>query len=256
MPRPRERTERGHFRSRVLERNRQAQLANELDAHEQLGIFVRTKEPRDPHKKARVRPLVHFPIALKLPGPITLPPIPQDGRGRPSALTEARARLMLAVTCTGATVEVIAAVGGVTPSTLRAWLTRDDHEAYRIFQRAFAAAETYATLAALKAIIEGMHADPKIAFEFLARRHPDQWGKVAGQDSDGTPAGEGGDRVVLPGVKADLGAMLERIFARFANGQHNGPLSLDPGSNGVYRPRDPRPPRETNGHQEPRPPMT
>jgi len=250
MPRPQERTERGHFKSRVLERNRQTQLANELGVHEQLGIFVRTKEPRDPHKKARVRPLVHFPIALKLPGPITLPPIPQEGRGRPAALTTARARLILAVTCTGATVEVIAAVGGVTPSTLRAWLTRDDHDAYRVFQRAFAAAETYATLAALKAIMEGMHADPKIAFEFLARRHPDQWGKVAGQD------GEGGDRVVLPGVKADLGSMLERIFTRFANGTHNGPLSIDPRSNGVPRPRDPRPPRETNGHQEPRQPMT
>src|SRR6266508_2958069 len=136
MPRPRERTERGHFKSRVLERNRQTQLGNPLDAPEQLGIFVRTKEPPDPHKKARVRPLVHFPLELKLPGPVNLPPIPQDGRGRPSALTEARARLILAVACTGATVEVIAAVGGVTPSTLRAWLTPNDHDAYRVFQRA------------------------------------------------------------------------------------------------------------------------
>src|SRR5881409_1930560 len=135
MPRPQERTDRGHFKSHFLERNRQTQLANELGAHEQLGIFIRTKEPRDPHKKARVRPLVHFPLELKLPGSVTLPPIPQEGRGRPSALTEARARLILAVACTGATVEVIAAVGGVTPSTLRAWLTRDDHDAYRIFQR-------------------------------------------------------------------------------------------------------------------------
>src|SRR2546422_5242346 len=106
MPRPQERTERGHFKSRVLERNRQAQLADGLGAVAQLGIFVRTKEPRDPHKKARVRPLVHFPLELRLPGPITFPPIPQEGRGRPSALTTARARLILAVTCTGATVEL------------------------------------------------------------------------------------------------------------------------------------------------------
>jgi len=42
MPRPQERIERGHFKSRVLERNRQAQLANEFCAHDQLGIFVRT----------------------------------------------------------------------------------------------------------------------------------------------------------------------------------------------------------------------
>ena len=255
MPRPRERTERGHFRSRVLERNRQTHVANGLGAPAQLGIFVRTKEPPDPHRKARVRPLVHFPLELKLPGPITLPPIPRKGRGRPSALTNARARLILAVTCAGATIDVIAAVGGVTATTLRTWLTRRDHEAYRTFQRAFAEAETYATLAALKAIMEGMHTDARIAFEFLARRHPDQWGKVAGQDGGGTPTGEGGDSVVLPGVKVDLGAMLERIFTRLAHGKQNGPLSLDPGSNGVPHPRDPRPPREANGYREPGPPM-
>ena len=255
MRRPQERTERGHFRSRTLERNRQRQLDDDRDADHQLGIFIRTKEPPDPHRKARVRPLVHFPLELKLPGPVNLPPIPQLGRGRPSALTNARARLILAVTCTGATVDVIAAVGGVTASTLRSWLTRTDHEAYRMFQRYFAEAETYATLAALKAIMEGMHTDPKVAFEFLARRHPDQWAKVVGQDGAGTPAGEGREKVVLPGVTADLGAMLERIFTRLANGTQNGPLSLDRGSNGVPYPRDPRPPRELNGHQEPQPPM-
>jgi len=235
----------------VLERNRQTQLVNELGAPAQLGIFVRTKKPPDPHRKARVRPLVHFPLELKLPSPITLPPLPREGRGRPSALTNARARLILAVTCTGATVDVIAAVGGVTPSTLRSWLTRKDHEAYRRFQRYFAEAETYATLAALKAIMEGMHTDARIAFEFLARRHPDQWGKVVGQDGGGKPAGEDGDRLVIPGVNTDLGAMLERIFARLANGKSHGPLSLEHGSNGVPRPKDPRPPREVNGHSAP-----
>jgi len=82
MPRPQERTERGHFKPCVLEQNRQTQLANERGTYEQLGIFsVRTKEPADPHKKTRVRPLVHFPLELKLPEPITLPPIPQGGPG-------------------------------------------------------------------------------------------------------------------------------------------------------------------------------
>ena len=238
----------------MLERNRQTQLADGLGAPGQLGIFVRTTEPPDPHKKARVRPLVHFPLELKLPGPITLPPIPQEGRGRPSALTNARARLILAVTCTGATVEVIAAAGGVTPSTLRSWLTRRDHEAYRLFQRYFAEAETYATLAALKAIMEGMHSDARIAFEFLARRHPDQWGRLGEDRDEGGP--KDGDAPVLPGLKADLGSMLERIFFRFTQAPHNAPFSLDVGSNGVPRPRDPRPPRETNGSHEPRPPMT
>jgi len=181
MPRPLERTERGHFRSRVLERNRQTQAAAELEARPLLGTFsIRTKEPPAPHKRMRVRPLVHFLLELRLPEQITLPPIRQKGRGRPSALNDDRARKILVVTCTGATVGVIAAFGGVTPSTLRSWLTRTDHEAYRVFQRAFCEAESYAALAALKAIMEGMQTSPRIAFEFLARRYPEEWGKMVG----------------------------------------------------------------------------
>jgi hypothetical protein len=248
MPRPRERTERGHFRSRVLERNRQVQLTNGLGAQAQVGIFVRTKEPRDPHKKARVRPLVHFPLELRLQKPVTLPPIPRKGRGRPPELTNARARMILALTCTGATVDMIAAAGGVTPSTLRNWLTRKDHEAYRIFQEAFAAAETYAAYVALKSIMQGLAVDPKLALEFLARRYPDQWGRVESQDRTGEK--REGDTVVLTGVKADLGSMLERVFRRLTSQKFNGPLSIEPKANGIPHPKDPRPPREAN-HSHP-----
>jgi transposase-like protein len=230
----------------VLERNRQVQLTNGLGAHAQVGIFVRAKEPRDPYRKSRIRPLVHFPLELKLPRPITLPPIPRKGRGRPAELTNARARTILALTCTGATVEMIAAAGGVTPSTLRNWLTRRDHAAYRVFQEAFAAAETYAAYVALKAIMEGLAADPKLALEFLARRYPDQWGKVEGQEE--TSGKREGDTLVVHGIKADLGSMLERVFQRVTSQKHYGPLSIDRGLNGTPHPRDPRPPRETNGH--------
>jgi hypothetical protein len=221
-------------------------LEHGLEAPAQIGIFVRKKEPPDPYKKTRVRPLVHFPVELKLPRPITLPPMPRKGRGRPAELTNARARMILALTCTGATVEMIAAAGGVTPSTLRNWLTRRDHAAYRVFQEAFAAAETYAAYVALKAIMEGLAADPKLALEFLARRYPDQWGKVEGEDR--TSEKREGDTVVLTGVKADLGSMLERVFLRLTSQKHNGPLSIDRGLNGIPHPRDPRPPREANGH--------
>jgi hypothetical protein len=118
-----------------------------------------------------------------------------------------------------------------------------------MFQRYFAEAESYASLCALKSIMEGMHTDPRIAFEFLARRYPDQWGRGVGEDARGRPAGESGDSIVLPGVKVDLGAMLERIFRRLVNGKQAGALSLDPMSDGAPRPRDPRPPREaTDSH--------
>lgn len=207
-----------------------------------MGIYVLDKAPPDPYKKSRTRPLVHFPIELKLPEPITLPPIEQRGRGRPNALNTDIARRMLAVACTGATVSVIAGAGGVNVSTLREWLTRDDHDAYEIFQRAFAQAETYATLAAMKSIMENMHTDPKVAFEFLARRYPADWGKVAGQD--GVAPQEGNTVYNLPGIKGDLNAMFERIAARMTQGKATGPLSLEAGTDGVHRPKDPRPPRE------------
>jgi len=78
--------------------------------------------------------------------------------------------------CTGASIPVCAAAGEVTPNTLKSWLRRKDHEAFTLFQRYYAEAVTYATLAALKAIMEGVASDPKHAFEFLARRYPDHWG--------------------------------------------------------------------------------
>jgi len=215
-----------------------------LTAGETLGIYVRDKEPKDPFKKSRVRPLVHFPLDLKLPKPVTIPPIKQEGRGRPAELSTELARRMLAVACAGATVSVIAQTGGVTVQTLRSWLTREDHAAFLTFQKAFAAAETYATLCALKGIMEGMHADPKVCFEFLARRFPNEWGKVPGQDGGPEKGGDTVNTLSLPGVKGDLGSMLERIFLRLTNGKPNGPLSLERGEDGVHRPKDPRPPRE------------
>src|SRR6266850_8774 len=68
--------------------------------------------------------------------------------------------------------------GGVTPNTLKSWLRRKDHEAYLLFQRGFAEAVTYATLTALRAIMEGVASHPKRAFAFLARRDPDRWRKA------------------------------------------------------------------------------
>jgi hypothetical protein len=161
----------------VLEQNGQASLARRLGARESNGTNGQaTESDRDTNGSAP--PSVQFPLELTLPGPVALPPIPQEGRGRPAALTNARARKIIATACTGASIPVCAAAGGVTPNTLKSWLRRKDHEAFTLFQRYYAEALTYATLAALKAITEGIASNPKHAFEFLARRAPDHWSKV------------------------------------------------------------------------------
>jgi len=151
----------------VLEQNGQTSLARRVG---------HTPSEHEPNGSAP--PSIEFPLELTQPGPVALPPIPQEGRGRPAALTNARARKIIATACTGASIPVCAAAGGVTPNTLKSWLRRKDHEAFTLFQRYYAEAMTYATLSALKAITEGIASNPKHAFEFLARRSPDLWSKV------------------------------------------------------------------------------
>src|SRR5207244_321730 len=110
-----------------------------------------------------------------------------------------RARKIIAVACTGASIPVCATAGGVTPNTLKSWLRRKDHEAFLIFQRYFDEAVTYATLAALKAIMEGVASDPKHAFEFLARRE-----RVRRDRARLAPPGQGRHRRVpgAPGARS------------------------------------------------------
>jgi len=158
----------------VLEQNSQASLAWRLVAREPNGANGHATEAGRDTNGAAPSP-AQFPLELTQPGPVALPPIPQDGRGRPAALTTARARKIIAAACTGASIPVCAAAGGVTPNTLKSWLRRKDHEAFTLFQQYFAEALTYATLSALKAITEGIASDPKHAFQFLARRAPDRW---------------------------------------------------------------------------------
>jgi len=160
----------------VLEHNRQALLAARPATRDRNCASPRANgqpghEPNGPTPSA-----VHFPVELIEPGPIVLPPIPQEGRGRPSGLTSARARKIIAMACTGASIPVCAAAGNVTPNTLKSWLRRNDHEAFTIFQRHYTEAVAYATLSALKAIMERVASDPKHAFQFLARRYPDHRG--------------------------------------------------------------------------------
>jgi len=162
----------------VLERNRQALLAQRRSPRNLNGTHVRTAEPPDRETNGSTASPFHFPLQLTEPGPIELPTIPQEGRGRPAGLTNMRARQIIAAACTGASIPVCATAGGVTPNTVKSWLRRKDHEAFRIFQRHFDEAVTYATLSALKAIMEGVASDPKHAFEFLARRYPSHWSKL------------------------------------------------------------------------------
>ena len=162
----------------VLERHRQALPARRRGQRDLDGSRVGTTERPDHGANGAAPSPVHFPLELTEPDPIALPSIPQEGRGRPSGLTEARARRVIEMACTGASIPVCAAAGGVTPNTLKSWLRRKDHEAFLLFQRYFADAVTYAMLAALKTIMEGVASDPKHAFEFLARSYPGHCSKV------------------------------------------------------------------------------
>ncbi len=154
----------------VLERNRQTLPARSLGPGPRP---TSASEPTDHQTSAPVESSIHFPVELTEPGPIALPPIPQEGRGRPAALTNERARRVIAMACTGASIPVCAAAGDVTPNTLKNWLRRKDHEAFTLFQRYYGEAVTYATLAALKSIMESVASDPKHAFESLARHYSD-----------------------------------------------------------------------------------
>jgi transposase-like protein len=163
----------------VLEKNRAA-LPRRRPVARGGGAGARADATSDRALHGSASPPVHFPLELAEPGPIELPTIPQDGRGRPPALTNARAQKVIAMACTGASIPACAAAGGVTPNTLKSWLRRKDHEAYLLFQRSFADAVTYATLTALRTIMEGVAAHPKQAFAFFARRDPGRWRSVAG----------------------------------------------------------------------------
>jgi transposase-like protein len=158
----------------VLQHNGYAALARRVTSLDIRPSHERPSES-DPATNSRARPAVHFPLELTRPSPITLPSIPRDGRGRPASLTNARARKIIAAACEGASVPACAAAGGVTPNTLKSWLRRKDHPAFTIFQGHYADAVTYATLATLKVIADGVASDPKHAFEFLASRYTENW---------------------------------------------------------------------------------
>ena len=163
----------------VLEKNRAALPRRRPLPRGAASVGVRESSMSDGAPRAASAP-IQFPLELAEPGPIELPTIPQDGRGRPAALTNARAQKVIAMACTGASIPTCAAAGGVTPNTLKSWLRRKDHEAYLLFQRSFADAVTYATLTALRTIMEGVAAHPKQAFAFFARRDPGRWRTLAG----------------------------------------------------------------------------
>jgi transposase-like protein len=158
----------------VLQHNGYAAQARRVTSHDLRPSHQRPSES-DPATNSRARQAVYFPFELTPPSPISLPSIPRDGRGRPASLTNARARKIIAAACEGATVPAAAAAGGVTPNTLKSWLRRKDHPAFTIFQGHYADAVTYATLATLKAIADGVASDPKHAFEFLASRYTENW---------------------------------------------------------------------------------
>jgi transposase-like protein len=159
----------------VLQHNGHAALARRRVTSQDLGPSHQSPSESPPATNSRARPAAHFPLELTRPSPINLPSIPRDGRGRPASLTNARARKIIAAACDGASVPACAAAGGVTPNTLKSWLRRKDHQAFTMFQAHYADAVTYATLATLKVIADGVASAPKHAFEFLASHYTENW---------------------------------------------------------------------------------
>jgi transposase-like protein len=158
----------------VLQHNGYAALARRVTSRD-LGPSHQRPSESAPATNSRARPAAQFPLELTRPSLTNLPSIPRDGRGRPASLTNARARKIIAAACDGASIPACAAAGGVTPNTLKSWLRRKDHQAFTIFQGHYAEAVTYATLATLKVIADGVASDPKHAFEFLASRYTENW---------------------------------------------------------------------------------
>src|SRR5262245_25465172 len=70
----------------VLEKNRAA-LPRRRSVSRSVGARADETPGRELHGAAPLP--IHFPLELAEPGPIELPTIPQDGRGRPAALTNA-----------------------------------------------------------------------------------------------------------------------------------------------------------------------
>lgn len=145
------------------------------------------------------------PFALRrLPPP---PPRP----GRPTDLTDDRARKILIALANGSYRGPAAEFAGIPEETLSRWMKRTG-EPYETFQKWVREAEAHAELRMVNAITSAANQRPEFAVTFLERKFPERWGRaVATQPVN---------------VNVNVSSLLQQIEARATQAS------------------DPRPPRE------------
>lgn len=234
-------------RRRSLDKTFAKRLSDDGYAIDGQGVLVRKKE-----YVGRIRERESFPLELKIPKEIKLPPVPRTGRGKGRQqilLTSDVANKILALTRIGLHKPAIAAAAGITRESLHKWLTKG-HEnikaqedgktpphwiGYTMFALYFDEAEYWAEIYMIKKMFEGAHFNADYAERFLARRFPERWGKVPGQDGNQKP----GDTNIMLGVS--LTDMLTAVHSQIDQRRRGiiKPVEI----NGRVLPADPRPPR-------------
>jgi hypothetical protein len=214
---------------------------------DEQGILVRKKP-----WKSKQREREPFPIQLTLPKQIKLPPVPKTGRGtgrQQILLTEVRAHKILCCVMIGLFKPQIASLAGITRECLHNWLTKGKEnmeaieagkpvpywEGFTIFKMRYDEAENWIEMYMIKKMFDGAQYTPEAAERFLARRFPERWGKVPGQDGNARPSEThlhvGVDYVTL------LNAAQQQVHQRRIGIVETVEI------NGKILPADPRPPR-------------
>jgi hypothetical protein len=104
--------------------------------------------------------------------------------GRPSKLTPARQQKFCHLLAQGISRQAAAAMVGLTPETIRAWMARGkdpehhNHEVYAAFFRAVLKAEAEAEAAMVAHITAAAPETWQAAAWWLERKKPAEWGRV------------------------------------------------------------------------------
>lgn len=186
-------------RARPIDTILARRLSDDGYKFDEQGILVRKKP-----WKSKQREREPFPIQLTLPKSIKLPPVPKTGRGtgrQQILLNEARANKILSCVMIGLFKPQIASLAGITRECLHNWLTKGKEnvealeagksqpywDGFTTFRLRYDEAENWIEMYMIKKMFDGAHYTPEAAERFLARRFPDRWGKVPGQDGNIKP---------------------------------------------------------------------
>lgn len=193
-------------------------LKDLVDGLKDEGLRRALRERAQQREEQKFQPTVYpgmvFPTGFILPPfqPVKLTrPKRERKLATESKLTDEMAtKILLALRC-GAYQPVACAVAGVRYGTFVNWL-RWKGQPYEEFQMLVKQQENMAELHLLNIIIAGAYADPKLALEILARKHPDRWSRV--HVISGT--GPGGS---IP-VDMNFPQMVDETYAKIFPGKH------------------------------------